>query len=178
MRDELWEEQINSGSRFVIQSCDCGGFATGRFCEEEIDACEERSEPCFPGVLCIDLPPPANVSGYKCGKCPAGFTGDGVQCTGETIMIIIIIIIIIIVIIINNVGSTVVDHPWNSSPIVKSAVFLSCGKWMRHDKQNPEEHQMTGENHIIILLLLLIIIIIVIIIIIIIIYTSIAQLFM
>ena len=47
---------------------------------------------------------------------------------------------------------------------------------MRHDKQDPEAHQMTGENHIIILIIIIIIIIIVIIIIIII-YTSIAQLF-
>lgn len=83
IRDELFEEQKNSGSRFLIRSCDCGGFATGRFCEKEVDACEERSEPCFPGVACIDLPPPANISGFRCGKCPNGFTGDGLHCQGQ-----------------------------------------------------------------------------------------------
>ena len=63
--------------------CACQGGYTGRFCESEIDACELNGQPCYEGVGCIDLPPPANVSGYTCGPCPTGFTGDGAQCLGE-----------------------------------------------------------------------------------------------
>ena len=34
--------------------------------------------PCFPGVKCLDKAPP--LTGYKCGKCPLGYTGDGRKC--------------------------------------------------------------------------------------------------
>lgn len=35
--------------------------------------------PCFPGVLCFDRKPP--YVGYVCGRCPAGFLGNGRMCT-------------------------------------------------------------------------------------------------
>ena len=35
--------------------------------------CNDR--PCFEGVQCTDTP-----SGFQCGACPPGFTGDGQQC--------------------------------------------------------------------------------------------------
>ncbi|RWS08915.1 cartilage oligomeric matrix protein-like protein [Dinothrombium tinctorium] len=37
-------------------------------------------KPCFPGVVCTDLPD----GSYRCGSCPKGFTGDGVNCTSWT----------------------------------------------------------------------------------------------
>ncbi|XP_036946841.1 von Willebrand factor D and EGF domain-containing protein isoform X2 [Acanthopagrus latus] len=36
--------------------------------------CADR--PCFPGVLCE----PAMDGGYRCGRCPVGYTGDGRAC--------------------------------------------------------------------------------------------------
>ncbi|XP_068877367.1 von Willebrand factor D and EGF domain-containing protein-like [Aphelocoma coerulescens] len=40
-------------------------------------SCANR--PCFPGVLCFDRKPP--YVGYVCGRCPAGFSGNGRTCT-------------------------------------------------------------------------------------------------
>jgi len=71
----------NTGGRFNFLPCVCQEGYTGAFCEEDLDACEENLQPCYPGVKCIDLPPPANESGYKCGSCPNGFTGNGAECT-------------------------------------------------------------------------------------------------
>ena len=34
---------------------------------------------CFAGVTCHDVPAPG--SGFKCGSCPPGYTGNGVSCT-------------------------------------------------------------------------------------------------
>jgi len=59
----------------------CQNGYTGIFCEADLDACEENFQPCYPGVQCIDLKPPANDSGFVCGPCPDGLTGDGVECT-------------------------------------------------------------------------------------------------
>ncbi|XP_064370676.1 von Willebrand factor D and EGF domain-containing protein-like isoform X2 [Dromaius novaehollandiae] len=42
-----------------------------------ITTCANR--PCFPGVLCFDRKPP--YLGYFCGRCPAGFFGNGRVCT-------------------------------------------------------------------------------------------------
>ena len=75
-------DSINTDIKFIYMGCACQGGYTGRFCESEIDACELNGQPCYEGVGCIDLPPPANVSGYTCGPCPTGFTGDGAQCLG------------------------------------------------------------------------------------------------
>ncbi|CAH3044997.1 unnamed protein product [Porites lobata] len=73
-------DSINTDIKFIYMGCACQGGYTGRFCESEIDACELNGQPCYIGVTCIDLDPPANVSGYICGPCPTGFTGDGAQC--------------------------------------------------------------------------------------------------
>ncbi|XP_068725626.1 mucin-like protein [Montipora capricornis] len=74
-------DDINTDSKFVYMGCACQGGYTGRFCDSEIDACELNGQPCYQGVDCIDLPPPADISGYTCGPCPSGLTGNGAQCT-------------------------------------------------------------------------------------------------
>ncbi len=76
-------DRINTDSKFVYLGCACQGGYTGRFCDSDIDACEMNGQPCYTGVTCIDLPPPANASGYKCGPCPSGYTGNGAQCVGK-----------------------------------------------------------------------------------------------
>ena len=42
-------------------------------CVVRTTTCNDR--PCFEGVQCTDTP-----SGFLCGACPPGFTGDGQQC--------------------------------------------------------------------------------------------------
>ena len=74
---------VNTDSKFVYMGCTCQGGYTGRFCDSDIDACESNGQPCYTGVECIDLPPPANASGFKCGPCPSGYTGNGAQCVGK-----------------------------------------------------------------------------------------------
>ena len=69
--------------RHRILDCECVGGYTGTYCDTDIDACEENKPPCFPGVQCIDEPPPADNQGYKCGPCPTGYTGDGKKCDGK-----------------------------------------------------------------------------------------------
>ena len=72
----------NTDSKFIYMSCECQGGYTGRFCDRDIDACEVNGQPCYAGVDCTDRPPPANSSGYICGPCPSGHTGDGAKCVG------------------------------------------------------------------------------------------------
>ena len=43
----------------------------------DVDAC--AASPCFAGVSCTDVDPPG--TGFVCGACPTGYTGDGVSCT-------------------------------------------------------------------------------------------------
>ena len=75
----------SSNDRFNILSCVCQNGYTGDLCETDLDACEENFEPCYPGVICNDLPPPANETGFQCDPCPSGFSGDGIQCLGTDI---------------------------------------------------------------------------------------------
>lgn len=82
VEDEEVEGQKETGTRFLLLSCKCPPGLAGKFCESDLDACEENKDPCFPSVQCRDLPPPADISGFKCGACPAGYIGNGVQCTG------------------------------------------------------------------------------------------------
>ena len=78
-------DEVNTDSKFVYMGCACQGGYTGRFCDSDIDTCEMNGQPCYAGVNCTDLPAPANVSGYTCGSCPTGFTGNGAQCAGRCI---------------------------------------------------------------------------------------------
>ena len=64
---------------------DCGECPDGYVGDGEsgcvdLDACAE--DPCYPGVFCKDLKPPAGADGFKCGKCPPGSTGDGIGPSG------------------------------------------------------------------------------------------------
>lgn len=46
--------------------------------EKQVTTCADR--PCFPGVLCE----PAMDGGFRCGRCPVGYTGDGRACRGKS----------------------------------------------------------------------------------------------
>jgi hypothetical protein len=72
----------SNDEKFLIMQCNCINGFTGRFCENDLDACQANLNPCYPGVKCTDLPPPADVFGYQCGPCPYGFSGDGATCSG------------------------------------------------------------------------------------------------
>ncbi|XP_067939795.1 mucin-like protein [Watersipora subatra] len=65
----------------IVLACICPTGYTGDLCDADLDACELVASPCYPSVLCVDLPPPADHEGYKCGDCPAGYTGDGKTCS-------------------------------------------------------------------------------------------------
>lgn len=45
--------------------------------DEHATTCADR--PCFPGVLCG----PVVDGGFRCGRCPVGYTGDGQTCRGQ-----------------------------------------------------------------------------------------------
>jgi len=74
-------DKLNNDSKFIVQGCTCAAGYTGRFCENDIDACTFNGNPCFTGVNCTDQPPPANITGFICGPCPSGYFGDGLECT-------------------------------------------------------------------------------------------------
>ena len=79
-------DTLNNDNKFIVQGCTCAAGYTGRFCENDIDACNFNGNPCFLGVNCTDHPPPANITGFDCGPCPSGYSGDGIVCTGKSRM--------------------------------------------------------------------------------------------
>lgn len=81
-KNDLSTNANTTGERFRLLPCACPDGYTGALCEQDLDACEENFQPCYPGVQCTDLPPPANQSGFKCASCPSGSTGNGVECKG------------------------------------------------------------------------------------------------
>ena len=52
---------------------------SGDTCSEDENGCSNIE--CFRGVECLDVPAPG--VGAVCGSCPAGFTGDGLKCSGK-----------------------------------------------------------------------------------------------
>ena len=61
-----------------VVTCICTEGWLGDDCSVDHDSCEEK--PCYPGVQCIDQPPPATMA--ECGNCPPGLLGDGFKCFG------------------------------------------------------------------------------------------------
>ncbi|KAI8515788.1 hypothetical protein Bbelb_066010 [Branchiostoma belcheri] len=55
-------------------NCTCDDDHVGEFCHIDIDD-KCGLQPCFPGVLCINV-----AGGFECGDCPEGFTGNGITC--------------------------------------------------------------------------------------------------
>ncbi|XP_071476683.1 uncharacterized protein [Diadema antillarum] len=75
--------------------CECreGYFGNGRICLE-VDPTTCADLPCAPNVVCTDLvrevvlatvnlqnPAEEVITLYKCGDCPDGYRGDGIECT-------------------------------------------------------------------------------------------------
>lgn len=81
-------DTLNNDFKFIVQGCICGLGYTGRFCENDLDACTFNGNPCFTGVNCTDKPPPYHISGFTCEPCPSGYSGDGIGCTGKSPMIL------------------------------------------------------------------------------------------
>lgn len=52
------------------------GVMSAMTAEKYMMSCADR--PCFPGVQCE----PAMDGGFRCGRCPVGYTGDGRACRG------------------------------------------------------------------------------------------------
>eukprot|EP00117_Sycon_ciliatum_P009054 scpid1187/ scgid4064/ Laminin subunit alpha-5; Laminin-10 subunit alpha; Laminin-11 subunit alpha; Laminin-15 subunit alpha len=66
----------STSSPFSTNACNCSAAYTGSFCEADLDGCATQG--CATGVVCTDNVAP--MTGYTCGDCPAGLTGDGVRC--------------------------------------------------------------------------------------------------
>lgn len=73
-------DKLNNDSNFIYQGCSCSAGYTGRFCESDLNACNLNGDPCFTGVTCEDQPAPANITGFTCGPCPVGYSGNGIDC--------------------------------------------------------------------------------------------------
>ena len=69
-------EMVNINNIDQVE-CLCNSAWTGIHCTEDVDACADQ--PCFGNVTCNDNIAPQ--SGYTCGKCPMGYTGDGLKCS-------------------------------------------------------------------------------------------------
>ena len=82
VEDDDVQRQLDSGVRFIVLSCACPAGLTGKFCESDVDACVEFNDPCFPGVVCTNVPLSIDKYGYTCGPCPSGYHGDGAYCIG------------------------------------------------------------------------------------------------
>ncbi|XP_048577403.1 fibropellin-1-like [Nematostella vectensis] len=54
-------------------TCKCDAGFEGRLCDVKISNCSEDS--CYPGVNCTEDP-----SGFVCGPCPVGLSGNGKTC--------------------------------------------------------------------------------------------------
>ena len=48
----------------ILLSCICPTGYTGDLCDTDLDACELVASPCYPSVLCVDTPAPADHTGY------------------------------------------------------------------------------------------------------------------
>ncbi|XP_071826804.1 uncharacterized protein [Apostichopus japonicus] len=67
---------LSGGNKFALVGCDCLDSYTGPNCDEDYDSCLD--DPCYPGVTCIDHPPPEDIA--SCSECPTPLLGDGITC--------------------------------------------------------------------------------------------------
>ncbi|XP_060641077.1 cartilage oligomeric matrix protein [Anolis sagrei] len=77
---ELLKQQIKEITflKNTVMECDACGMNTGATGHPISLAPLSRCypNPCFPGVTCTDTP-----TGFRCGTCPQGYTGNGTHCT-------------------------------------------------------------------------------------------------
>ncbi|XP_038239768.1 cartilage oligomeric matrix protein [Dermochelys coriacea] len=77
---DLLKQQIKEITflKNTVMECDACGMNTGatgpRISITQFPRC--LPNPCFPGVTCTET-----GSGFRCGPCPLGFTGNGTHCT-------------------------------------------------------------------------------------------------
>ncbi|EDV29249.1 uncharacterized protein TRIADDRAFT_51362 [Trichoplax adhaerens] len=69
-------ETIEDGSVSQVP-CICSDGWTGDHCTFDFDSC--ANFPCYENVTCTDNVAP--LTGYTCGSCPQGYTGDGILCS-------------------------------------------------------------------------------------------------
>ena len=72
---------LTKGGVLRFAPCTCTAAYSGSHCEKDKDGCESAFQPCFSGVACNDVIAPG--VGFTCGKCPSGFSGDGINCFGR-----------------------------------------------------------------------------------------------
>ncbi|XP_043926716.1 mucin-like protein [Protopterus annectens] len=69
-------DNTNSNATFTIAACNCSEAYTGQYCTDDYDACLENQ--CYLNNTCRDNKAPQ--TGYTCGPCPTGLSGDGTKC--------------------------------------------------------------------------------------------------
>lgn len=79
LRDDCLADPCQNGGTCVDGpygfTCECAAGFVGTICDD-VDGC--AGAPCYPGVVCTDVPNPD--TGFSCGACPRGTTGDGIDC--------------------------------------------------------------------------------------------------
>ncbi|XP_041471621.1 mucin-4-like [Lytechinus variegatus] len=75
--DQAEGQDLNANG-FAVVTCNCTDGWSGDHCDVDFDACE-GSGPCYPGVICEDLPP-SDDEEYNCGPCPPHLSGNGSNC--------------------------------------------------------------------------------------------------
>ncbi|KAK3283510.1 hypothetical protein CYMTET_8794, partial [Cymbomonas tetramitiformis] len=73
------------GADITCGHCPEGYAGNGVIGCVDADGCEEWS--CYPGVHCEDVPAQGvvgDLKGHRCGACPVGMIGDGVECATNT----------------------------------------------------------------------------------------------
>ena len=70
-------ETVEDSSSISQIPCVCADGWSGDHCTVDFDSC--ANFPCYENVTCTDNQAP--LTGYKCGSCPQGYTGDGQFCS-------------------------------------------------------------------------------------------------